>query len=197
MDDLNGKNGVGVSTRSSTSNGHEHVFHRSGFWQVKLMWVILFMFCFHKASEALNWVRFVVSEAQSDITSLWWCLNVAVRLMGYPTEAEMVWSTTKDHLQVCSESDLIATLTAKGNNKTPAQASLQSPPSHARLVIQINIDKVDIISDYSFGSLFVCVFRWCQTVLQKNPWPVFASRCCGTLRPTTSRRGAQLFTLPT
>lgn len=95
------------------------------------MWVILFMFCFHKASDALNRVRFIVSEAQSDSMSSWWCSNVAVRLMGYPAKAEMVWSTTKDHLQVCRESALIATLTARGKNNTPAQASLQPPSSHA------------------------------------------------------------------
>lgn len=86
------------------------------------------------------------------------CSNVAVRLMGYPAKAEMMWSTTKDHLQVCRESALMATLTARGKNNTPAQASLQPPSSHACRAIQININKVDIISNSTIHSVHFCVF---------------------------------------
>lgn len=74
----------------ANSNVHERAFQRCGCWQVKLMWILFFLFCFHKPSDALNRVRSVISETQSDITSSWWCSSVAVRLMGYPVEAEMV-----------------------------------------------------------------------------------------------------------
>lgn len=129
------------------------VVHSRGCWQVKLIRIIVFVFCYHKGSDASNWVCFVISEAQSDITFSGWCSNVAVRLMGYPAEAEMVWSTTKDHLQVCRKSAPFATLTPKGNNNTPTQASLQSPSSHAFQGIQININKVDVVSKFTIHSV--------------------------------------------
>lgn len=87
------------------------------------------LYLFPQVFRPIEWRPFcrIRGPVITDITSSWWRWNVAVRLMGYPTEAETVWSTTKDHLQVCRESALITTLTTRGNSKTPAQASLQSP----------------------------------------------------------------------
>lgn len=108
----------------------------------KWVWVILLMFCFFKASSALNWVCVIISQAQLDIMSSWWFSNFAVRIMGCPAEAEMVWSIKKDHLEVWRESEIITTLTTRHKNTSPAQASLQSPYSQACRLIHINIKEV-------------------------------------------------------
>lgn len=105
----------------------------------KWVWVILFTLCFFKASSALNWVCVIISQAQLDIMSSWWCSNFAVRIMGCPAEAEMVWSIKKDHLEVWRESELITT---QDKNTSPAQASLQSPYSQACRLIHINVKEV-------------------------------------------------------